>query len=395
MRISVFFDGYLPNHEFKDPGQIPLGLLETGINSEIITIHKKELNNYNPKFSILQEEKNKFYKENFWSKNDSDLIIMYTWLSDSYTPILEKMKSGGKRVFIKSDCDGLVGYPLPNRYTRVPILESGTIRLSIMLRLLWRFPLKSHHSKIAAKIIRQVELSDGVLIESPEALLNLNYFLSTWKREDLTKKTYFIPNPVTPEFISSEISNKENIVISYGRWNDFKPKNTTIMTLTIVKFLKERPDYKAIIFGTGTEKIKELIKDTPETLRNRIQILGPVEHKKVVDFLTSAKIFFQPSRWEGFSIAAGEAVCMGCSVVGTPLESLKYLSMQGFSGTISSTFEGKTILAALLQDSRKWEKGTYEPEKIAAFWRDKLNRKTVAESLAKLANTVIKESDIS
>jgi hypothetical protein len=61
--------------------------------------------------------------------------------------------------------------------------------------------------------------------------------------------------------------------------------------------------------------------------------------------------------------------------------------MQGFSGTISSTFDKEAILAALFQDAAKWDNGNYDPQKIAAFWRPKLDRKTIAKSIENLAKT--------
>jgi len=387
MKLSVFFDNYVPWLEPKDPGQILLGLLDIGVDADLITVRKQDLVNYAPKFSVVQNTLADFESEQFWSRNDSDVILAYTWLADSYTPLLEKMKLGGKKVLIKSDSDGRIGYPLPTSYLRIPLFEGATIR-SLARHIWWRLPFKFLHSKRAAQRIRQIDLSDGVIIESPDALSNLNYFLATWGRRDLIKKTHFVPNPVAPEFIDSEIGKKENIVISYGRWSDSKQKNTRLMVETVVEFLKERRDYTSVIFGTGTEKIESLIEDVPQDVRNRLKVLGFVERDKIKEFLSNARIFFMPSRWEGLSIASCEALCMGCSVVGTPIESLRYLSMQGFSGTTSPTFERAAILSALLQDSIKWDSCYYEPEKIAAFWRAKLDRKSVAQNIARLASTL-------
>ena len=41
MKISVFFDVYCPYHESKDPGQIPLGLMDNGVDSSVITVFQK------------------------------------------------------------------------------------------------------------------------------------------------------------------------------------------------------------------------------------------------------------------------------------------------------------------------------------------------------------------
>jgi len=390
MKISVFLDRFRPLHEDRDPGQIPLGLLEIGTRADVITVSKIDLANYTPEFCLIQKTLNELETEQFWSKCDSDVILAYTWLSPPYTSLVEKMKLGGKKILIKSDSNGRVGYPFQPDYLRPPLLERLTIR-DIVRNVGWRLPFKFLHSKSTMQIIKQIELSDGVIAESPDALSNLNYFLTTWGRQDLIKKTYFVPDPVTPDFIDAEIGTKENIVVSYGRWDDFRQKNTAVMVETIVKFLEERPDYTSIIFGTGKGMIQNLTKNIFKDIADRMRVLGFVERDRIKQILSSARMFFIPSRWESFGLAAGESLCMGCSVVATPVESLRYLTMQGFSGTVSSTFSKNALLAALIQDSTKWENGYYEPDKIATFWRAKLNRKSVARSIDSLASGRVKQ----
>lgn len=386
MKIAIFFDRYSPEHEYKDPGQIPLGLKEIGLSNVLLTLKKPSLTNpLNQSITILQEEKSEFIQEKYWRSNNADIVIAYTWLSGAYNEIIAQMKSGGKKVLIKADSDGLIGYPLPNRYLRVPTFEGGTIALSLALKISWHKPFKFLFSKRTKRIIKEIELSDGVIIESPEALSNLNYFLSAWERRDLISKNHFIPNPIATEFINSEVKPKEDIAISFGRWDDYKQKSTRTMVKTVIEFLKEKPNFKFVIFGSGTELVKSLLAKAPKEIASRIVILGYVDREKIKELLANAKIFFVPSRWESFSIASGEALCMGCSIVGTPLECLRYLSMQGFSGTTSTSFKKEDLLAALLQDSLKWENQYYEPEKISTFWKARLNRKKIAEEIEKLA----------
>jgi glycosyltransferase involved in cell wall biosynthesis len=388
LKISVFFDLYQPFHETKDPGQIPLGLMDNKVNAGVITVTKKVLQGYNPKFHLTQRALNEFYNPEFWSKNDSDAIIAYPLQGALYSPLIEKMKAVRKRVLIKFDSDGKIAYPLQRHSHRIPLRERLTVR-NFVSEVWWRLPFKSlkykKHAKVAAEIIKQIELCDAAIIESPEALSNLNFFLAAWGRSDLIKKTYFVPNPVTPEFVEGKVASKENIAVTHGRWDDSTVKNTAVMKETVVAFLNNRKDYKFIIFGSGIEIVKNLIKDTPEEVKNRIEVLGYLEHKQVKETLRSAKIFFVPSRWESFSIASAEALCTGCSIVGTPIESLRYLSMQGFSGSIAATFDKEAILAALLQDAIKWDNDKYNPEKIAGFWRLILDRKVVAKSIENLA----------
>lgn len=45
-KCAVFFHDYKLFHEIKDPGQIPIGLNEIGIDVSFVTLKKKELLNY-------------------------------------------------------------------------------------------------------------------------------------------------------------------------------------------------------------------------------------------------------------------------------------------------------------------------------------------------------------
>jgi len=388
IKISVFFDLYAPMHEGKDPGQIPLGLMENGARSGIVTVTKGALDGYSAKFPVNQQSLQTFYNPEFWLKEDSDAIIAYPLQGAYYSPLIEKMKAGGKKVLLKFDSDGKIAYPLKRHYLSIPLRERLTLP-DVLSDLWWRLSSESlkrrRHAKVAAEIIRQIELSDGAIIESPDALSNLNYFLTAWGRSDLVKKTHFVPNPVSPDYMQGEVGGKEKLVVSFGRWDDYRQKNTKVMVETSVAFLAKRSDYRFIIFGGGTENVKVLLSTAPETVKARIEVLGYVEHSFIRQVLAKAKMFFVPSRWESFSIASGEALCMGCSVVGTPVEALRYLSMQGSTGTIAATFDKTAILAALLQDTEKWDCGMYDPEKIAAYWRPKLDRRNIAKILENLA----------
>jgi glycosyltransferase involved in cell wall biosynthesis len=387
MKISTFFDLYEPFHEAKDPGQITLGLREIGVNSDVITVAKPELEKYSPKFPLYQGQLTEFIDPAFWTKNDSDAILGYPLQGKFYSPVIEKMKQNNKKVILKLDSDGKIAYPLKRDYFMVPIKERLTIR-NVVGDLWWH--LASHsikrrrHATFAGEVIKCFEVSDGVVIESPDALSNLNYFLTAWGRADLIKKTHFIPNPVRPLFLESTIGRKESVAVSFGRWDDFRQKNTQVMAECVVMFLEKRPDFRFIIFGRGIDTVKQLLESAPEEVRARIDFRSFVEDSELPNILSTAKMIFVPSRWESFNISSAESLCMGCSTVGTPLESLRYLSMQGFSGTTAATFDKEAILAALLLDAKKWDNGDYEPQKIAAFWRPNLDRRTVAKEIESL-----------
>ncbi len=387
MKVSVFFDNYLPFHEQKDPGQIPLGLMENGLDAAVITVAKPELADYHPKFGFTQKSLDELYSDEFWTKDNSDVILAYPLRGTLYSPLLAKIKASGKKVLLKLDSDGKIAYPLQRDYFMVPLKERLSLR-NIVGDVWWHVASESQkrnrHAAVALELIKRVELSDAVIIESPDAQSNLNYFLTAWGRSDLTKKTVFIPNPVRPEFTEAPLNKKEKTVVAFGRWDDYKQKNTAVMIQTIAAFLENRVDFKFIVFGGGIDILNAALADTPRSVKERMEILGFVEQPQIPQMLSKAKMLFVPSRWESFSIASGEALCMGSTLVGTPLESLRYLSLQGFSGTTASTFQKEALLAALIQDAFKWDINQYDQQKIAVFWRSKLNRKNVAGQIKNL-----------
>jgi glycosyltransferase involved in cell wall biosynthesis len=389
MKISVFFDKYCPYHQTKDPGQIPIGLCEIGQEAGLITLSKIELADYKPPFSFTAVQLDELHSDQFWKKNDSEVIIGYPLYGENYSPLIEKMKRSGKKVILKLDSDGNIAYPLQRDYFRVPLKERLNLH-NILGDLWWRLALESmkrkRHAGVASELIKRFELCDSVIIESPGALENLRFFLSSWGRSDLNIKTTFVPNPIRPEFIESKILTKQKLVVSVGRWDDYQQKNTRLMVKTALDFLKKRPDYSFKIFGKGTELVKHYLASASIEVKERIEVLGFVEDSKILEYLSEAQILFVPSRWESFSIASAEALCMGCSVVGTPLESLRYFSMQGFSGTLASSFDEAAILASLLQDADKWNDGSYNAKRIAEYWRPMLDRKTVAHTIENLVN---------
>jgi glycosyltransferase involved in cell wall biosynthesis len=388
MKISVLFGDYCPFHESKDPGQIPLGLMDSGVETDLITITKPVLKDYKPSFSVIQKSKEELLSDNFWNSLNSDVVIVYyLWLRYP-SMLLKKIKLSGKKIILKLDNDGRIAYPLQRHDHRVPLRERLSIT-NLVSEAFWLISPESikrrKHKAYAEEFIRQVALSTAVIIESPAALANLNYFLDAWDRSDLAQKIVFIPNPVTPDFLEGQVGEKENLAIAHGRWDDYQVKNTAVMVTSAVEFLKQRPDWRFNVFGHGTELVKKYLEPAPPEVKRRFAVSEFVPHEEVKGKLASAKLLFIPSRWESFSLAAAEAVCSGCSVVGTPAEALQYLSNGGASGTIAADFKRKAISAALVEDAAKWDRGSYDPEKIAAYWRPKLDRKAIAKSILDLA----------
>jgi len=106
MKSVIFFGGYMPLLETKDPGQIPIGLNEIGINTSLITLKQKELLNYNSPFPLIQIQS---LNEIGNAVQPFDTVIVYSWLKPSFNNLIKEIKKRDKKIIVKSDLDGRLG----------------------------------------------------------------------------------------------------------------------------------------------------------------------------------------------------------------------------------------------------------------------------------------------
>lgn len=387
MNAAVFYDGYLPQHETKDPGLIALGLNRNSCRTSLVTEWKPELANQQATFPVICASREKLCSADFWRDVEADCVICYSWFDPYYDLIVEAIIAGGKKAIVKADTDGRLGYPVMPRYVR----DSAADRMGNSLRWL-------RHTRVFGRLssrfdtryrasmperLRQIQLSNAVLIESPKAVVNLSTFLDYWGGCELRTKLHFMPNPVAEDVVVASPKAKRDLVISVGRWMDPR-KNVHAMLECSNRFLSSHPDWKLRVLGEGEEIVEETVSKWAGSLQRRVEIEGQVPHGEVVELMADSRIFFAPSSSESWGMAAAEAACMGCTIVGTPLESFEYLTADGFSGTLSVGFAAKQILRALQFDVAKHAKGAYNPVEIARHWRSKLSLDQVSARIYKM-----------
>jgi len=384
-RIAVFFEHFEPLHEAKDIGQIVLGLIDAGIGTELITRDKDCLVSYQHPFPVIRAKGNDLLDVDFWKNSKSDIIIFYHGLRH-YKNHFQAIKAARKKIIVKLDSHGQLWYPLHYFHSQYFMHSGSWLRRAARI-IKWTIPF--WRQTIIRQDLKQLEMADAVIIESPEALNNLVYLYNYWAKSELAVKTYFVPNPAEPLFVDvGRPFKKENIIISVGRWDFSEAKNPKLLIRTLVDFLRSRKDYQAKIVGSGESVIRKLLNKYGNDIGGRVEVLSHLTHSQLLGHLKTAKIFFMPSRWESFGMAAAEAVCCGCSVVGTPIEALKYLSQQGFSGETAENFSKQAVLTALFSAAEKWERGEYKPEEIADFWRVKLDRKVTSKEIIEIAEKI-------
>lgn len=354
-KIKALIYGFHPSDETKDVGQIPIELSKMGYDVSLITLNKKLLDNYRSPLPMIKIG-TKFEALNFIEPDDIVFIHSFSSVNSS---ILNGIKNKGSKILLKLDSDGRMGkWHKPK--ARFYMLRS-------FRKPLWKIPIRPLIYTTPIGIfyeqeeIERLNLADAIVVESYPAMRNIYQFLMKHNRLDLASKIYMIPDPVTPDILASEISEKKNFVVSIGRWDDKIQKNPKVLIKTLSNFLKIKKEWESIIIGNGTDILKGYVEKfmEREEVKRRIHVIGTVSHPKIKEYLSKSKILFMPSRFESFGIAAAEALCNGCSIVSTPIEPLEFMCAGGLSGTTSLGFDSKSLLSGLLTESGFWEKGSF------------------------------------
>ena len=383
MRLALF-DYYSSTIAFKDPTQIALGLKDIGV--DVLYVARNPVSGRDVADAPFPVVTGGIVdSKEFWSGLSLDAVLLVSRLDPECTAIIKAIKLAGLRVLVKADSDGTLGYPLAPNYLRTLCWRREPIR-TFFRNAKWRAPIRRY----VGEKLSQIALADAVLIESPGARDNVCTILRHWGEPHLIPRLYFLPNPVAQDVlaIGTESIKKEKVVIAAGRWEESGAKNTQAMAEAICLFLRLRTDYRAIIVGSGQHLVESYFSRVECSIRDRLEITGPIDHGRLAAMFVRGQIFFMPSRMESFGIAAAEALCLGCSIAVTPVESLQYLAGDGYSGTIAAGFDARSAMRAIRNESLLWDAGGRSAQSISALWRTRLDRQVIAKAILDIINNL-------
>lgn len=157
-------------------------------------------------------------------------------------------------------------------------------------------------------------IADYCLIESTSDMRNI-------KRISLIKNhrnIYYSPQAIDLQKYECDYSRKEKIfstICWQGTEGNVKRKGVDRALYCFKALLSDKRfnDYKFYIVGRkdlGTPYIEKIIEDLD--LKENVVITGEVDEDKKLDILKRSKFFFQLSNYEGFGLAALEALAARC-----------------------------------------------------------------------------------
>jgi glycosyltransferase involved in cell wall biosynthesis len=92
-------------------------------------------------------------------------------------------------------------------------------------------------------------------------------------------------------------------------------KQPRVFAQTVLQLRQRRLPLVSIVAGDGSEMewLRRFVRK--HNLASHVLLLGAVSNQRVRELMTAADVFFLPSRWEGISLAAYEAMSCGLPVV--------------------------------------------------------------------------------
>jgi hypothetical protein len=320
----------------------------------------------------------------WWKQWEADTVLLNAWALPRYEPIARAIITAGARLILTLDTDGMVSpHVWPWRYCQEKYFsdkDSGK-RFPAIWALL-KTLAGSFRFRHAGRI-RHLEHADLIVLPTPLAKERYARYLRTMKRADLAARLRYVPYPVVKEMTLQPAIPRKNGIIAVGRMQSVL-KNTPLLLRVLERVLSAQPRYSARIIGGSAEALNKLAQPMNPACRSRVDIVGRVDHAKLPAFYAESQILLCTSRYESFMIAAAEALCCGCSVVGDArFPSMSYLTGLR-SGTVSCDSALRNLQDALMTEISAWQSGDRDPVQISQAWQARLHADRVAAAFLQL-----------
>lgn len=389
-RKIVFYSplpaSHLEGFWHRDNGLLVRTALEAGYAAQFVCHGPASGNTHR---DLLPAPPDALLDSRWWSSLGAWAIVFNTWGASRFHPVWRAALRATPRFLERLDTDGI---------------RSPRVEPRLFFYQFWSRLHDTHGHRFGPWIAPPIALLQGsahfffprfldrevcrglaglplVTAESPGAVERIRRLLRAFGHSG--SNAHVLPHPVDVEGLDlPSAGDKENLIISVGRW-DSHQKNFPMLQTVLCDFLAANPDWSASVCGPYSERT---ISTMPPGL---VAMSGAIDHKRVIDAMRRAKIFLMTSRHESFGIAAAEALCQGCSVVGPAhIPSVRWFTSD-HSGTISAKYNTKGMRAALAAEAKAWECGSNrDPKHIANRWRDRLSAQSVFEQLVQLLETI-------
>jgi glycosyltransferase involved in cell wall biosynthesis len=326
----------------------------------------------------------------WWRAQHPDAVVLNTWSAPRYDAIRQAALAATPRVVERLDTSGARSARLFPKPHFVGLWGTYAEKLPAYAR--WLAPalaaartalLYSLPGLMDVRMVATMRRLPAVIVESPVAAARIEQMFKTFS--GVNHRVARIPHPVNEEAIHYNGTPKENQIITVGRWATLQ-KDFPMLRKVLKGFLQRHPDWRATVVGSGVS-IRD--RNGAKEWRQRITFHEKLTHEQLAVEYSRSKIYLMVSRYESFCIAAGEALCCGCSVVGSCAVPSSYYFAETQSGHVAETRTSKAFLKTLDQEVECWTKGERNPEAIASVSRKRMGSHAVAQATLALLEDIL------
>lgn len=334
---------------------------------------------------IIRTDLDSMSDPDWWRAHELDGVVLGSWALPRFTPVARAIKQSGATLILRCDSGSPYSqwqstpWEVLYRNYLVPRYRGKNASHALVQSMI-RTVVGYHPGYLVRKVVEHMTYADVILNETPLGVRALRNLLYRYGGGELAGRVVYAPHPVNCGNASLATDAKKRKIIAVGRWNSYQ-KNTPLLMRSLVRVLAEHPTYEAHLFGAGEEACRRALRGVDSQVADRVHIRGVVSNEALQPEYASSQIFFAPSRSESFNIAAAEALCGGCSVVGAA----RIFSFQHFvsrnSGTLTQRYSVNGMVQALKTEIAAWEKSVRDPVAIASAWQQECSAATLARQI--------------
>lgn len=369
-----------PDFFARDSGLLCRGFRSLGIESRAVMPGPPKPDD---EPDLIRTDDKNLESPEWWKSQHLDGVVLYAWGRPKFRNVARAIRKAGIFLVLNQDNGGLVS-PLAGpadwwkeQWTLAGGSRTGFLRLVIRGLTLGLFvtdPLRAIH----------LHQGDILACVSPQAA-EIHRDLCRFYGGTLADRIRVIPHPVEPSF-TYDGEKKRRRILCVGRWDDAIQKRPGILTEVVDLVLERDSDACFIIAGNATAEMRAWHESLGPSRRDRVDLTGMLDRRALAAAMRESQVFYSPSAYESFGIAAAEALCCGCSVAAG-----KSISMASFawfvtdnSGSLADVDTPDAHAATLLDELDHWQTGRRDARQIASTWQPRLHADRVASRILTL-----------
>jgi len=370
-----------PDFFARDSGLLCRGLQSLGIESQAIMPGEARTSD---EPDLIRTAYANLESASWWRDQKIDALVLYAWGRPKFRKVAQAIHEAGIFLILNQDNGGFIS-PLAGwgGWLKEKWIMSGQgDDLRSWLRFVISALKESALGLLITDPLRASHLKHGSIIAcvSPQAADVYRNLCYRYGGRELASKVRFIPHAVEPIFQDSGAKRSKQI-ICVGRWSDIIQKRQDRMMAVFDRLLVSDRNVSLVIAGESTNALRDWHASLSDSDKPRVNLLGRLDRSALATLMAESQVFYSPSAYESFGIAAAEALCSGCSVVSH--RSVSMASFEWFvsekSGTLAKVDSVDAHVEALSAELETWGNGWRNAQDISRTWCQRLHANHVAK----------------